>query len=32
VVAWLREFAWTHEAAHRRESRAWWRAHRAPER
>jgi hypothetical protein len=26
VVAWLREFAWTHEAGHRREIRAWWRA------
>lgn len=24
VVVWLREFAWTHEAAHRREIRAWW--------
>jgi hypothetical protein len=32
VVAWLREFAWTHEAAHRREIRAWWQAHRAPRR
>jgi hypothetical protein len=32
VVAWLREFAWTHEATHRREIRAWWQAHRAPRR
>ncbi len=24
VVTWLREFAWTHERAHRREIRAWW--------
>ncbi len=23
VTRWLREFAWTHEAAHRREIRAW---------
>jgi uncharacterized damage-inducible protein DinB len=30
VVAWLREFAWTHETAHRREIRAWWRASRPP--
>ena len=29
VTRWLREFAWTHEAAHRREIRDWWRAHRA---
>ncbi|MGH7321446.1 MAG: DinB family protein [Candidatus Rokuibacteriota bacterium] len=28
AVVWLREFAWTHEAAHRREIQAWWRAHR----
>lgn len=26
VTRWLREFAWTHEAAHRREIQAWWRA------
>jgi uncharacterized damage-inducible protein DinB len=26
VTVWLREFAWTHEASHRREIRAWWRA------
>jgi hypothetical protein len=26
VTRWLREFAWTHEAAHRREIRAWGRA------
>jgi hypothetical protein len=26
VVVWLREFAWTHEEAHRREIRAWWAA------
>jgi uncharacterized damage-inducible protein DinB len=25
VTAWLREFAWTHEASHRDEMRAWWR-------
>jgi hypothetical protein len=30
VVTWLREFAWTHEAAHRREIRAWWRGQRGP--
>lgn len=24
VVTWLREFAWTHEAAHRQEIRGWW--------
>jgi hypothetical protein len=29
VTRWLREFAWSHEAAHRRAIRAWWRAHRA---
>jgi hypothetical protein len=29
VTRWLREFAWTHEAAHRREIRAWTRAQRA---
>ena len=28
VVVWLREFAWTHERAHRGEIRAWWRMHR----
>lgn len=32
VVAWLREFAWTHEQAHRQEIREWWRAHRPPRR
>ena len=26
VVAWLPEFAWTHEEGHAREIRAWWRA------
>jgi uncharacterized damage-inducible protein DinB len=26
VTTWLREFAWTHEQAHRREIRAWWAA------
>lgn len=26
VTRWLREFAWTHEGAHRREIQAWWRA------
>ena len=25
VVAWLPEFAWTHEREHRRRIRAWWR-------
>jgi uncharacterized damage-inducible protein DinB len=25
VTRWLREFAWTHETAHRAEIRAWWR-------
>ncbi len=29
VTRWLREFAWTHEGAHRREIRAWARSHRA---
>lgn len=29
VVVWLREFAWTHERAHRREIREWWTRHRA---
>lgn len=29
VTRWLREFAWTHEGEHRREIRAWERAHRA---
>jgi hypothetical protein len=29
VTRWLREFAWTHEAAHRRAIRAWWRGRRA---
>jgi DinB superfamily len=29
VTTWLREFGWTHEAAHRRDLQAWWRAHRA---
>jgi DinB family protein len=28
VTVWLREFAWTHERAHRDEIRAWWRAER----
>ena len=26
VVTWLPEFAWTHEEAHAREIRAWWRS------
>lgn len=26
VVAWLPEFAWTHEQAHLKEMRAWWSA------
>ncbi len=25
VTSWLREFAWTHERAHRSEIREWWR-------
>ncbi|HEV8309455.1 MAG TPA: DinB family protein [Methylomirabilota bacterium] len=25
VTRWLREFAWTHERAHRRDIREWWR-------
>ena len=29
VVTWLREFAWTHEADHRREILEWWRGQRA---
>jgi hypothetical protein len=29
VTRWLREFAWTHEGAHRREIRAWARARHA---
>ncbi len=29
VVVWLRQFAWTHERAHRGEIRAWWRSRRA---
>ena len=29
VVIWLREFAWTHERAHRREIREWWARRRA---
>jgi hypothetical protein len=29
VTRWLREFAWTHEGAHRREIRAWARTRRA---
>ena len=29
VVVWLREFAWTHERAHRREIREWWMNRRA---
>jgi len=29
VTRWLREFAWTHEAAHRRAIQDWGRAHRA---
>jgi hypothetical protein len=32
VTRWLREFAWTHEAAHRREIRAWGRAQRGERR
>ncbi|HEV8674201.1 MAG TPA: DinB family protein [Methylomirabilota bacterium] len=28
VTTWLREFAWTHETAHRQEIRAWWRTQR----
>ena len=28
VVVWLREFAWTHERAHRGAIRAWWRTRR----
>lgn len=32
VVVWLREFAWAHETAHRREIRAWWRARRGAQR
>lgn len=28
AVIWLREFAWTHERAHRVEIRAWWRRQR----
>jgi uncharacterized damage-inducible protein DinB len=28
ATRWLREFAWTHEDAHRREIRSWWRTHR----
>jgi len=32
VTSWLREFAWTHETAHRREIRAWGRARAAVER
>ncbi len=30
VRVWLREFAWKHEQAHRRDVRAWWRAQRRP--
>jgi hypothetical protein len=29
VTTWLREFAWTHETAHRQEIRDWWRGQRA---
>ena len=29
AVVWLREFAWTHELAHRRQIREWWRSRRA---
>lgn len=29
VAVWLREFAWTHEAGHRLDIRAWWRRARA---
>ncbi|MBI3455927.1 MAG: DinB family protein [Candidatus Rokubacteria bacterium] len=29
VTVWLREFAWTHEGAHRQEIREWGRAQRA---
>ncbi len=29
VVVWLRQFAWTHERAHRREIREWWTRRRA---
>ena len=32
VTRWLREFAWTHEAAHRRAIRAWVRSGHAAER
>jgi hypothetical protein len=32
VTRWLREFAWTHEDAHRRAIRAWSRAHPAERR
>ena len=32
VTRWLREFGWTHEAAHRRDIRAWDRARPAAER
>jgi hypothetical protein len=28
VTTWLREFAWAHETAHRRDVAAWWRGHR----
>lgn len=28
VTTWLREFAWTHERAHRQAIRAWWHAQR----
>lgn len=28
VTTWLREFAWTHETAHRQEIREWWRRQR----
>jgi uncharacterized damage-inducible protein DinB len=28
ATRWLQEFAWTHETAHRREIRTWWRTHR----
>ena len=28
VVAWLPEFAWTHERDHRQRIRAWWKQHR----
>jgi hypothetical protein len=29
VMVWLREFAWTHESAHRRQMKEWWATRRA---